>query len=147
MRNRRDPQGARGFTLIEALAAIAVMAIIIPVLLKGFSIAGSIAEATRQTAEATALAQSTMDELVATQDWQLGSNSGDQMIGPTDYQWDAVVDNYESEVNVQTLTVTVQWLNRGGQKEIKLVSLVYIPGSTIQSDSMLNTTSLGGGLP
>ena len=138
----------RGFTLIEALAAIAIMAIIIPVLLQGFTIAGGIAESARQYAEATNLAQSTLDELVATQDWQLGTNSGQADIGPTHYLWEAMVDNYEAEANVQTLTVTVTWQpGRGGQNQIQLVTIVYIPGSTIQTNSTLGTSPLGGKLP
>jgi prepilin-type N-terminal cleavage/methylation domain-containing protein len=142
---RRRVQHRRGFTLIEALAAIAVMLIVIPVLLQGFMIAAAIAEKTRQMAEATALAQSTMDEQLATLEWMQGPQSGETQIGPTAYRWDTSLNVYESEVNVQTFTVSVTWINRGKQSEVKLDSIVFTPGSTVTSQD--TTTPLGGGLP
>ncbi len=146
--SRPPRHGRRGFTLIEALAAIGVLVIVIPVLLQGFTIAGSIAMDARQTAEATALAQSTMDELIATQNWMFGSASGeDTFIPPTHYSWFSTLDNYETEVNVQTLTITVQWMRLGRQRQVQLATVVYIPGSTVQStsNSLLGATPLGGG--
>lgn len=135
-----------GFTLVEALAAIAVMVILLPVLMRGFGLAGNIASLTRQKAEATALAQSELDELIATQDWQFGTPSGNATFGPDEFQWTTALGNYQDEtgaaMNVQTLTITVHWNHRGVDNQIVLETLVYIPGSTVQS-----TTGLGGGLP
>ncbi len=136
---------AGGFTLIEALAAIAVMMIMIPVLLQGFAIADEIALTTEQTADATALAQSTLEELIATQDWQGGAVSGEVKINATDFQWDAALNNFDAEQNVQTLTLTVHWQRRNQPRSVALVTLVYIPGSTISTTA---SPGLGlGGMP
>ena len=135
---------ARGFTLIEVLAAIGVMVILMPVLLKGFAIAGNIATMTRQKAEATALAQSELDELIATQDWQFGTPSGNATFGPDAFDWTTSMGDFQdatgSAINVETLTITVHWNHRGVDNHIQLDTLVYIPGSAVQS-----TSPLGGG--
>ena len=136
---------AGGFTLNEALAAIGVLMIVIPVLLQGFTLAGGIAQTTRQTADATALAQSKLDEIIATNDWQYGSTSGEELIGPTRYQWVSALDQYESEVNVQTLTITVSWERRASQHTVVLATIVYMPQSTITTSTI--GTTLGGGMP
>ena len=65
---------SRGFTLIEALAAIAIMVIVMPVLLNGFAMANSIAANARQTSDATALAQSALDEMMATRSYSAASS-------------------------------------------------------------------------
>ena len=141
----RVPRRAGGFTLIEALAAIGVLVIVIPVLLQGFTLAGGIAQAARQTADATALAQSKLDEIIATNDWQYGTSSGEALIGPTRYQWVTALDQYEAEVNVQTLTITVSWVRRTTLNTVVLTTVVYLPQSTITSSTPGNL--LGGGLP
>jgi prepilin-type N-terminal cleavage/methylation domain-containing protein len=141
----------RGFTLIEALAAIAVMTIVIPVILQGFTLATTIALTTQQTADATALAQSKMEELIATQDWVMGGSTGEEKINTTIFQWDAVLGNYESEQNVQQLTVTVRWDRRGVARSVELSTIVFIPGSTISTESSgsltPNLTPGLGGIP
>ena len=135
------PRRAGGFTLIEALAAIGVLMILIPVLLQGFTLAGGIAQATRQTADATALAQSQLDEIVATNDWQYGTTSGEALIGPTRYQWVTELDQYETEVNVQTLTVTVNWERRTMLNKVVLTTIVYMPQSTTTTTAPGGTSS------
>ena len=131
---------AGGFTLIEALAAIGVLMILIPVILQGFTLAGVVALTTRQTAEATALAQSKLDEIIATGDWQYGSTSGDVDIGPTRYQWVTELDQYETEVNVQTLTVTVNWVRRATLNKVALTTVVYTP----QTPTTIPAGGVGG---
>ncbi|HEY4328155.1 MAG TPA: type II secretion system protein [Phycisphaerae bacterium] len=133
--------GRRGFTLIEAMAAITVIVIVIPVLLEGFNLAGAIARASRQRTDATALAQSTLEELIATQQWQVGTASGQEIMGNIPYNWEASLDPWDNEPNVQTLTVTVTWETPGRHNQVALTSLVYQSQSTIQT-----TATPGGGL-
>ena len=132
----------RAFTLIEALAAIAVTVIVIPVLLQGFNIAGNVASYTRQMADATLLGQSVMDELVSSGDWQNNASPGEQKIGPTVYDVEVSVEQWDNEVNVQQLTVTVHWSHRGLAHAVALTTVVYVPDTSTQG-----TTSLLGGTP
>jgi type II secretory pathway pseudopilin PulG len=129
-----------GFTLIEALAAIAVMMIVVPVVLQGFVLADTIAKTTKQTA----LAQSQMERLIATDDWKNGSTGGDETIDPIRYHWDALLSEFNNEQNVQTLQVTVSWDWHGRNKSVGLTTVVYMPAN---SDSTSGLQQIGGGLP
>jgi type II secretory pathway pseudopilin PulG len=129
-----------GFTLIEALAAIMLMVIVIPTLLNGFGIASKIATYSRQRADATALAQSKLDEIVATQSWQTGMTAGDEKVGVYTYHYEATIGDWDKgEAGIQQLTMTVSW--NDGARNLQLTTLLWQPGSTIQ------TTSSGGSLP
>jgi len=144
-RGTRGPraQGAGGFTLVEALAAIVVMVIVIPAVLQGFTIAGRIATLSRLRAEATAIGQSHLDEIIATQAWRNGGVSGgDERMGPNYYHWEPTFENWDSgEVNIQILKVTVSWTWKAGdQRHIELTTLAWTPGNTTSS-------SIAGGLP
>jgi type II secretory pathway pseudopilin PulG len=135
---------ARGYTLIEALAAIAVLLIVIPVLLQGFSIAGMIATAARQRADATALAQSRLDEIIATQSWQAGMQDETVREGVYDYQCTPSLESWDSgEVNIQLLRMTVSWETAGGTRHVTLSSLVWQPSLTEQTSG----TGVTGVLP
>jgi type II secretory pathway pseudopilin PulG len=141
-------KGSRGFTLIEALATIAVMMIVIPVLLQGFTLADAIALSTQQTADATALAQSTLEELIATENWRLGSTAGEETVNATKFQWDAMLGDFEGEQNVQTLTLTVYWERRGIPRSIALTTIVFYPGSTVSTTTTTDEVLQGlGGMP
>jgi Tfp pilus assembly protein PilV len=135
--------GRRGFSLIEALAAIGVMMVVIPVLLRGFGIAGAIATHARQRTDATALAQSKLDEIIATQSWLEGMTVGDEKVGVYTYHYEAAMDNWDSgEVGIQRLTLTVTWdVGPSQTRNIQLTTLLWQPGSTIQ------TTSSGAAMP
>ena len=138
MNTRRS--SSRGFTLVEALAAIVVMAIIIPVILEGFNIASNIAGLARQTADATMLAQSTMDELISDGSWQTSSGPGEQMVGPTTYDVTVEVNSWDGEVDVWELIVRVGWTHRG-HREITLTTVVYQPETTIQGSGAPGSTA------
>src|SRR5205807_1170343 len=82
----------RGFTLIEVLATILLLGIVLPVIMRGISMCVATASITKHRDEATALADSKLNELVATESWQVGNLQGD--FGPDwpDYTWAAEVN-------------------------------------------------------
>jgi general secretion pathway protein I len=133
-RVRRRP--ARGFTLIEVLAAILILSIVVPSLMQAYTICGNIAALSRQRAEALAIAQSSLDEIVATQEWLNGTPGGEEKPGPTVYTWQSALTPWE-EANTQLLTVTVHWTSAGQPQEVKLDTIVYTP------DETLTTTTTG----
>ena len=141
---RAAARGRRGFTLIEALATIAVLAIVIPVLVGGFILAGDIAGLTQQNSDATLLAQSIMDQMIANGDWQNGGSSTEQ-IGPNFYTWSASSDAWDNEADVQQFTITVEWQHKSTHRQIALTTVVYQSGTTVQGTS--GPGLLGGGLP
>jgi prepilin-type N-terminal cleavage/methylation domain-containing protein len=119
---------SRGFTLIEAMAAIVVMAIVIPVLLEGFNLAADLAKVTLRTADATMLAQSTMDELISTGNWQ-NASTDEQQVGKYTYNIEVTTDSWDNEIDITQVIVRVHWTDRG-ERNVTLTTLVYYPDLT-----------------
>jgi len=149
----------RGFTLIEVLATLLLMTIALPVIMKGVSMATSAASVAKRRVEATTLADSKINELIATGEWQNGQLSGDFGTDWPDYTWSAQVNDYDG-TNKQ-IDVTVNWPGRSGYPDaLSLSTLVYpnnpitmANGTTGTSGSSTTTGSssttgstLGGGL-
>src|SRR5215213_11518039 len=121
LRGRRhglEPRATRrrgGFTLTEVLATLLLVAIVLPSVMQGISLATAAAGTARQRSEATALAESKLNELVATNQWQSGGLSGDfgeqgeQFAG---YAWQAEVQSWV-EPSARQLQVHVTWYARG----------------------------------
>ncbi len=132
-------QSSRGFTLIEALAAIAIMLIVIPIILQGFSLASAVAGQARQTTDATMIGQSHLDEMMATQVYD-GISTQD-IVNGTVYTTTSIQTSYSDEVDVNQVELTVAWTGHGASHQaIKLTTLVYIPENPL-------ATTTGGGLP
>lgn len=122
-----------GLTLVEVLATISVISIVIPVVMQGISIATALASITRQRAEAVTLAQSKLDELVITGDWQAAELSGDFSPQYPNYQWQAVVSDWD-ELDMKEIDLTVTWVSRGSPREIQLSTLVYVPSTEVTAE-------------
>ena len=116
--------GLAAFTLAEVLAAITIIAIVLPVAMQGISIATGLASVTRQRAEAVALAQSKLNELVITGQWDTAAISGDFAPEHPDYRWEALASDWE-EANIRQLQITVAWTSRNSQRQVVLSTLVY----------------------
>jgi type II secretion system protein I len=139
-RGGRHGHRGGGFTLMEVLAAIMILTIVVPSLMKAYTICGQIAALSRQRAEALSIAQSNLDEIVATNEWMNGAPSGEEKPGPTPYTWETSLSEWE-ETNLQLLTITVHWQSAGQQQEVKLETVVYTP------DDTTGTTTMTTGLP
>ncbi|HYG76474.1 MAG TPA: type II secretion system protein, partial [Planctomycetota bacterium] len=117
---RRRPHG---FTLIEALAATVLVAIVLPVVMHGFSIATSLSGAAQRKAEAATLAHSVLNELVVTREWQRGVLSGDFGEEHPEYRWEAELLDWDSSA-LQQMNVHVIWKSGVSEQSITLTTLV-----------------------
>ena len=126
-RRKHSPR-RNGFTLVEVLAALLLMAIILPVTMRGLGFATHAAVSSRRRNEASLLAQSKLDELLATQQWanggaMSGDFSGD---GWPDYTWSAEL---------------VQWSPNGMVMDTGLGGDALSGNSTAPTASSLNSSS------
>lgn len=122
----------KGFTLVEVLAAIMLIAIVLPAVMKGISVALSIAGTVRMRTEAVGLAQEKINEITTTGDWQSDS-SGDFSPDHPEYQWSSNAttwDGDEEGTGIEILQVHVTWMQRGQQQEVVLSTLMRVPTST-----------------
>jgi prepilin-type N-terminal cleavage/methylation domain-containing protein len=118
----------RGFTLIEALAALLLVAIVLPVVMRGISTASRAASTARRNTEAASLAQSKLDELIATEQWRAGYLAGQFDINDGDragdYTWSAETLQW-SEPFTRRLAVSVAWISVGVEQRVTITTVVY----------------------
>ena len=129
----RATRARRGFTLIEVLAAMLLMAIVLPPVMEGVALATRAASDARRRTEAAGLAEEKLSELLATSQWTGGSLSGDFGAGWPDYHWQANVYGWAADTTTQSLQqidLNVTWTSRGHQQSITLSTLAFTPVSS-----------------
>jgi prepilin-type N-terminal cleavage/methylation domain-containing protein len=114
----------RAFTLIEILATLAVLGLVLPTVMQGLSLCLATASHARSQAQATALMQAKLGELVAANQWNQNSWAGDWKPDWPDYHWSAQMADWDGSY-VRQLTVNVGWQERGTPRDISLTTLVY----------------------
>ncbi len=113
----------RGFTLIEALAAMVVMAIVIPVAMQGLQVASRAGEFGLRRATAARVGQSKLDELVATGQWRLAAQNGVIEEGTRQYRWQLSLQPW-TEGMLELATMHVYFNVSGREHEVRLSTLV-----------------------
>jgi len=111
------------FTLVEVLAALVLAAIILPVAMRGISLALAAADHAKRQVEAATFAETKLHELVLTNAWQEANLSGDFGEDVPDYTWKAEVGDWQ-EGTLRRLDVSVSWLARGATRSVTLSTLV-----------------------
>ena len=114
----------RGFTLIEVLTTMVVMAIILPVAMHGISVSLQVAEMAKRTAVAETLADGKINELTSgAQMVSAGTTSGDFMPDFPGYQWQATTTSLS--LGLEQIDVEVSWTARDGQRKLDVSTLIY----------------------
>src|SRR4051794_35366487 len=83
---RPNPRQA-GFTLAEVLAALALMAIVIPVALHGVHVASLAGTVAQRKALATRIAERLLNETVVTRQWNQSVQNGTEQAGSYTFRW------------------------------------------------------------
>ena len=111
-----------GFTFIELLATVVLIAVIMPVAMQSIGLCTRLGGLSRRQVEAASLAKTKMTELIATGEWANGNqrgNFGDDWPG---YEWKASVTNW-TDTSVRQLELTVLWESMGRQRSVTLTTL------------------------
>jgi prepilin-type N-terminal cleavage/methylation domain-containing protein len=117
----------QGFTLVEMLATILIIALVLPTAMRGIALVTRMASQSNRKIIAATLAEAKMSELIASGEWEHGGlsrgNFGDDY---PEYVWDIDVENWEMAPMSQ-LRVSVYW--DGGQYDedrcVTLATLAY----------------------
>ena len=120
-----------------------LLAIVLPVAMRGISVAARAASVSKHKTIAAQLGSSKLQEIVATGQWQTTSNlSGDFTLEGTDYQeytWIAQLQPWnqrgvsQQDLQPQTLNeldLKVIWKSRGQDDSLTVSTLVYTNGPT-----------------
>jgi len=147
MNARRTRRGGRGggFTLIEVLVALVLMGIILPVAMRGATLAMRAASTARHQAEAATLGEAKLTEMVAQGDWQSGNTQGDFSPDFPQYQWQ--LQSAQRDLDVTELQLTVTWKERGADRSINVSTLAYVSTGATGSGSGTGTGTGTGGTP
>jgi len=124
---------AAAFTLLEVLAALMLMAIVLPVVLRGIALATQLGSYTRFHDQAVSLAEAKLAECLVNEDWQDGDATGafdDEDLwgtGASRYTWEQQVDDWETST-IKQITIHVIWTQRNQEQVVTLTTLVHTEG-------------------
>jgi prepilin-type N-terminal cleavage/methylation domain-containing protein len=106
-----DPLSS-GFTLVEMLVALALMAIVIPVIVQGLRIASLSGEVSQRKALAARVAERVLNEAVLTGQANQSGQKGAEHLGPFQFQWTLRDEPWNQLTTVQTVN-TAGGINQG----------------------------------
>src|SRR5438046_2816784 len=92
-----------GFTLAEVLAALVFLAILIPVAIQGLSIASRAGEVAARKSEAALVAESILNQTVATTNWNQTVQNGTVRQGVREFNWKLTNDPWNRDPNATTM--------------------------------------------
>ena len=111
-----------GFTLVEVLATLLFVAIILPIAMKGISVAATLASDTIHKRQAAMLAEYKMNELLLATSITSGSR-GDFGNEHSGYRWESELVHISG--GLRQLKVKVAYEHRFRDIEVSLVTLIY----------------------
>jgi general secretion pathway protein I len=113
-----------GFTLMEVLAAMTLLALVLPAAMKGVSIAVTLASDSIGKITAAELAENRLAEALLLEEWKNGSGRGDFGDDYPNYRWTLETSDW-SQTGLKQIDLSVTWMQRGYEKEFSLSTLIY----------------------
>ena len=111
------------FTLVEVLAALLMMAIVIPVTMEGMSVASRAGVLGQRKAAAMRVAERVLNELIVEGETQQTTSSGSIADGDITYPW-AMRSETWSEDAMLHMTVTVTFTVQGNNYDVSASTLI-----------------------
>ena len=112
-----------GFTLAEVLAALAFMAIVIPVAVQGVRVANQVGQVAMRKSVAARIADRVLNEMVVTGDWKQASQSGTVEEDSIPYRWQMKTETWGKD-GMRQLTVQVNYLVQGQDYDVRMATLL-----------------------
>lgn len=131
----RTDANRRAFTLVEVLAALLLMAIIIPVTMDGLSVASRAGLMGQRKTAAMRVAERILNELTATNQGAQDSASGTHVDGVVEYPWSMTTEPWSMDSMTQ-MTVRVTFTVQGRDYEVS-ASTLYDPALTDEFSPLL----------
>jgi hypothetical protein len=124
--NNKHPAKTRrstaAFTLAEVLAALLFMSIVIPVAVEALHIASVSGEIAVRKAEAARIADSILNENIATTNWNQSSTGTSTQDGH-EFQWSLRNESWSADTGMQLVTAEVTFSAQGRNYSVHLSTL------------------------
>jgi len=127
------------FTFVEILAALVFLAILLPAVLEGITLASRASVISERSALATELAQNKLGELTLNDQWATGETRGDFGEDWPGMRWEATQSTWEMDA-MSVLTLEVFFQVQGQEKSVSLSTLVN-PNTTGTTSTSSSTGS------
>jgi len=128
--------GRRGFTLIEVLAALLLMAIVIPVAMQGMSTASRAGLLGQRKAAAMRVAERVLNELIITGEMNQSTASGTIDDGDISYPWTMQSEPWPEDPMTH-VTVKVTFTLQGSGYEVSASTLYDAAATTAATANAL----------
>ena len=125
----------RAFTLAEVLAALLMMAIVIPVAMEGMSVASRAGILAQRKAVAMRVAERVLNELIIEGQTQQSSSSGTTTEGDTTYPWSMRTETWPEDAMLQ-MSVTVTFTVQGNPYDVSVTTLLPAAGTTAEATAL-----------
>jgi type II secretory pathway pseudopilin PulG len=112
-----------GFTLAEVLAALAFMAIVIPVAVEGIRVATLAGQTGERRAAAMRIAERVLNEWIVTGQLNQAASSGAIVEGAREYRWSLRLEPWVEDA-MRLATVEVAYPLRGKDSVVRLATVV-----------------------
>ena len=122
LRASKKPQQARAFTLAEVLAALAFMAIVIPVAVNGLRVANLAGQVGQRKAVAARIAERVLNEWSVNGASQNSAQSGTVREGPEQYRWSIRTETWNQDT-MKLVTVQVTYPVQGQDYDVRVSTL------------------------
>jgi type II secretory pathway pseudopilin PulG len=123
-RLRAADRARAGFTLAEVLAALLFMAIVIPVAVQGLRIASRAGSVAERKAVGTRLAETKLNELIVTGQWQSAAQKGTIQDGWQSYSWNLQSEPWAEDGAMRLVSVHVSVPVQGQDYDVAVSTLV-----------------------
>lgn len=123
MRARHPDSHARGFTLAEVLAALVLLAIVVPVALEAVSVASRAGTVGQRQAAAARVAERVLGEYVSTGRTETGSDQGTAREDGVPYAWRLERSPWAADP-LEEVTVLVTFDVQGQSRSLSLSTLL-----------------------
>lgn len=123
-RSRAVERARAGFTLAEVLAALLFMAIVIPVAVQGLHVASRAGSVAERKAIGARLAETKLNELIVTGQWQSSAQKGTVQDGMRSYSWQLQTEPWVEDATMRLVTVHVSVPVQGQDYDVAVSTLV-----------------------
>jgi type II secretory pathway pseudopilin PulG len=115
-----------GFTLAEVLAALIFLAILVPTVIEGLTLANRVSVMTERSAGAGELAENKMNELLldGTSSDASESSAGDFGTDWPGYRWESTEEAWDEDNTMTQLSVEVFYPVQGAEHSVTLSTLI-----------------------